>query len=60
MKLFLCDDQPDMLMKYGKLLKGIAARHEIDIALSTFRSGESMLENISRGSEPPDVVYLTY
>lgn len=56
--VFLCDDDSETVEKYSKLIKQIADKYQIEISLSTFYSGESLVFHLSDNSCLPDIIYL--
>ncbi len=56
--IFLCDDNNETVEKYSALIKHTAQKNHIDIALSVFYSGESLLFHLSDTPDLPDVIYL--
>ncbi|SHK84762.1 LytR/AlgR family response regulator transcription factor [Desulforamulus aeronauticus] len=56
--IFLCDDNSETVEKYSTLIKRTAEKHQIDIALSVFYSGESLVFHMSDTPDLPDIIYL--
>lgn len=56
--IFLCDDNSETVEKYSTLIKCTAEKHQIDIALSAFYSGESLVFHMSDTPDLPDIIYL--
>lgn len=58
MTVFLCDDQPAMLDKYSDWVMRCAAQNQIEVALSTFQSGNELLFHLYDQPSLPDLIYL--
>jgi DNA-binding LytR/AlgR family response regulator len=56
--IFLCDDNIKSLEKYSDLIVRTAQKNQIDIALSVFTNGESLLFHLSEDPDLPDIIYL--
>lgn len=57
-RIFLCDDKPQMIDKYGTLINKIAQKNRITITLFTFRSGESLIFHLSDAPNNSDIIFL--
>ena len=58
LKIALCDDNRSTIRRYAELISQIAERHQIQIELSYFYSGESLLFHYSEAPEQTDIIYL--
>lgn len=56
--IFLCDDNSEAVEQYSDLIKRIAKKNQIEISLSAFYSGKSLLFHISDTPDLPDIIYL--
>ncbi|MEA4992480.1 MAG: LytTR family DNA-binding domain-containing protein [Oscillibacter sp.] len=56
--IFLCDDNSQAVERYSKLITRIAEKNQINITLSVFYSGESLLFHMSDSPDLPDIIYL--
>lgn len=56
--IFLCDDNSETVEKYSSKIKQIAEKNQIDINLSVFYSGESLIFHMSDTPDLPDIIYL--
>ena len=56
--IFLCDDNSQAVEKYSTLIKCIAEKNHININLSVFCSGESLIFHMSDSPNLPDIIYL--
>lgn len=56
--IFLCDDNSETVEKYSILIRRTAEKNQIDITLSVFYSGESMVFHMSDTPDLPDIIYL--
>ena len=56
--IFLCDDNSETVEKYSSKIKQIAEKNKIDINLSVFYSGESLIFHMSDTPDLPDIIYL--
>lgn len=57
-KVALCDDNPIILREYGNLIDRLAKKHSHEIELSTYLSGEALLEAQVKGIEDAQIIYL--
>lgn len=58
LKIAICDDDPDAITKYAELINDIAKKNHIEIELSYFFSGESLLAYCAGAPDALDIVYL--
>lgn len=58
LRVALCDDNHNIVHKYAELLTAIADKHKVDIELSCFYSGESLLFHFCDAPEQADIIYL--
>lgn len=56
--IFLCDDDESILNKYSEQLKALAKKNDIEVALSFFKSGESLIFYILESINKADIIYL--
>lgn len=56
--IFLCDDNSQAVERYSTLIKRIAEKNQINITLSVFYSGESLIFHTSDSPDLPDIIYL--
>jgi len=56
--IFLCDDNNQAVEQYSTLIKRIAEKNHININLSVFYSGESLIFHMSDSPDLPDIIYL--
>ena len=56
--IFLCDDNNETVESYSNLIKRIAKNKQIEICLSEFYSGKSLLFYMSDTPNLPDIIYL--
>ena len=56
--VFLCDDNRLIIEKYCALITQIAKNNQIEITLSTFESGESLVFHLSDSPNQADIIYL--
>ncbi len=57
-RIALCDDNYKTVQNYAQLISSIADRHRIDIEMSCFYSGESLLFQYMDTPEKVDIIYL--
>lgn len=58
LKIALCDDNDILIGHYARLINNIAKEHQINIELSCFNSGESLLFQYIDSPEEADIIYL--
>lgn len=58
LKIFLCDDDYEMLTLYARLLRIIADKNKLVVKISIFKSGEQLINKMLLSKEHPDIVYL--
>lgn len=58
LKIAICDDDSGCIKKYSAQLKKLAKKHKIEIQISTYASGESLLFEWANGSKQADALYL--
>lgn len=58
LRVALCDDNGDAIDKYAKLILGIAQKNQIEIELSCFNNGESLLFQYIDAPQQVDIIYL--
>jgi len=58
LRVALCDDQDSAITKYAELISWVAAKNQLEIELSCFHSGESLLFHYLDEPEQLDIVYL--
>lgn len=58
LKVYLCDDNVEVVKEYTNLIEQSAKENNIDITLSVFNSGEALLFHMSDLSNLADIVYL--
>ncbi|MFT3985961.1 MAG: response regulator, partial [Lachnospiraceae bacterium] len=56
--VYLCDDSRETIEKYSDLITRTAQKNQIDIALSVFENGESLIFHLSDTPDLPDIIYL--
>lgn len=56
--IFLCDDNSETVERYSNLIKQTARREQIDISISAFYNGRSLLFHMSDTPDLPDIIYL--
>lgn len=56
--VFLCDDNRQTIKKYSDWMRRTAEQHQIDLSLSVFHSGESLLFHLCDFPDIPDILYL--
>lgn len=56
--IFLCDDNNETVERYSDLIKQTAKKKQIDISLSAFYNGRSLLFHMSDTPDLPDIIYL--
>ncbi len=57
-QVILCDDNPQVLTFYERLLQDAANANNIEIKLTCFESGEQLLFNLSDQPNCADIIYL--
>jgi two-component system response regulator LytT len=57
-KVAICDDNAQALDYYQSLLKEIVRKHNIDMQISRYQSGEQILFMLSENPNDVDVIYL--
>ncbi|MEY8356392.1 LytTR family DNA-binding domain-containing protein [Lachnospiraceae bacterium 54-53] len=57
-KIALCDDSREIVEKYAELIAGCAERNNLEIELSCFYSGESLLFYLTGDPDQVDIIYL--
>lgn len=58
LKITLCDDNYNAVKRYAELISQVAKKYEIEIELSCFYSGESLLFHYSDVLKQTDIIYL--
>lgn len=58
LKVALCDDNKNTIAKYAKLISEIAEKNQMQMEVSCFSSGESLLFHYSNMPEQVDIIYL--
>lgn len=58
LKIVLCDDDHNTVKQYGALIWQIAEKHQVEVQLSSFYSGESFLFHYTGAQEQIDIIYL--
>lgn len=58
LKIALCDDHRETVQKYAKLLSQCAEKYHLEIEISCFYSGESLLFQFNDGVYHWDIIYL--
>lgn len=58
LKVVLCDDNSNSIQKYSELIAQISEKNKLDIMLSCFNSGESLLFHYTDTPEQIDILYL--
>lgn len=58
LKIALCDDNRNSIERYAELISQIAEKYQIEIELSCFYSGESLLFHYADVPEQVDIIYL--
>lgn len=56
--IFLCDDNSETVERYSNLIKQTARKEQIDISISAFYNGRSLLFHMSDTPDLPDIIYL--
>jgi two-component system response regulator LytT len=57
-RIALCDDNHNTVQKYAQLISHLAEKHSIDIEISCFYNGESLLFQYADTPEKVDIIYL--
>ncbi|QOV18646.1 response regulator transcription factor [Blautia liquoris] len=58
LKIILCDDDRDSVRKCAKLISGIAEKNQLEVMISCFESGESLLFHYAETPDQIDILYL--
>ena len=58
LKIAICDDSQKTVETYSKLISHCANANQLDIELSCFYSGESLLFHLMEAPEQIDIIYL--
>lgn len=58
LRVALCDDHSGAIERYARLIFLIAEKNQIEIELSSFHSGESLLFQYADAPEQIDIIYL--
>lgn len=58
LKIAICDDSHKTVETYSKLISQCAKTNQLDIELSCFYSGESLLFHLMEAPEEMDIIYL--
>ncbi len=58
LKIALCDDNPHSNKKYAEFISQIAKKNKIEIVISCFDSGESLLFRYADTPEQIDIIYM--
>lgn len=58
LKIVLCDDNSNTVRKYAELISSIAERKQLEIMISCFESGESLLFHYAETPTQIDILYL--
>ena len=58
LKIAICDDNTAWLEKYSVFLKQMAGKHNVEISISTYTSGEALLFAWEDEKKQSDVLYL--
>lgn len=57
-KIILCDDDREAIDQYARLIEKISEKHSIEVAISSFYSGEELLFHLSDSPNQADIIYL--
>lgn len=58
LKVFICDDDKDMLEHYSRLIFRVAKNNDLDVKISTYNNGEELVFNMLESKNLPDIIYL--
>ena len=58
LKIALCDDNKRALNQYAQWIHRVAQKHQLQVELSCFDSGESLLAQYAAAPEGVDIIYL--
>ncbi len=58
LKVVLCDDNNNSIQRYSELISQISRKNKLDIMLSCYNSGESLLFHYTDAPEQIDILYL--
>lgn len=58
LKICLCDDNKTAICQYAQWLDNIARKHKMQVQISCFYSGETLLEQYSIAPNEVDIIYL--
>lgn len=58
LKIVLCDDNGDALQEYAELISGITKKHQLEVMISCFNSGDSLLFHYAEAHGQIDILYL--
>ncbi len=56
--IFFCDDSSETVNRYSSLIKHTAKKNQLDISLSAFNNGRSLLFYMADTPDLPDIIYL--
>ncbi|MDR0405619.1 MAG: LytTR family DNA-binding domain-containing protein [Clostridiales bacterium] len=56
--VLLCDDSRETLEKYSAMITKSAKKHQLEVAVSTFESAESLVFYLSDAPNEADIIYL--
>lgn len=54
----LCDDNPKALRQYSDLITKLARKHNLDIMISSFSSGEQLMFHLAESPNSEDIIFL--
>ncbi len=58
MRVVICDDEREQLVKYKNLLQSIAANHDIPVSIVTYSSGDELLFKLEDPGSEPDLIFM--
>ncbi len=57
-KIFLCDDNREVLDQYARLIEVLAKKNGLEITISSFHSGEELLFQLDGSPNQADIIFL--
>lgn len=58
LRIALCDDNPSAIKRYAELISQISKKHQINMEISCFDSGEILFFHYSDAFKEADIIYL--
>ncbi len=56
--IILCDDNSSLLEKYKNILHDLSQKHDFDIMITTFFSGEHLLFHLADDPNQADIIFM--